>query len=317
MYGETGILSAPASIATQDVDFLIPNIKKPSEPIDVPKVLEQNGFVLDDTVMGGIGLTKFFKKGVLEVEFLVKEKGKGKVEPYDTMLGVTAQGLRNMEILTNTARQIRQTSSRTYPILITSSFLPDHAHPPSHKKKESSGAAQPTAACCYGLKYPPHPPSSTMKPKQRNPSGRRTRPPAREAAPAVQAQLESGHRYASAASTGQLRPPAGRRYATTRTESHVRSTRKARERPSLAREPQRPEASPSSPEADRENRRNVGAFRSAPRLMPVPASHPLCCSGTGMNHGAPLHHRRILRTSRPASGLLRRAISSRKTLSVK
>ena len=83
------------------MDFLIPNIKKPSEPIDVPKVLEQNGFVLDDTVMGGIGLTKFFKKGVLEVEFLVKEKGKGKVEPYDTMLGVTAQGLRNMAILTD------------------------------------------------------------------------------------------------------------------------------------------------------------------------------------------------------------------------
>lgn len=213
----------------------------------------------------------------------------------------------------------KQRRGTAYSSVLHSAMLPAaHPPPPATSGAACSNAPRSTLLPsmprrCYGLKYPPHPPSSTMKPKQRNPSGRRTRPPAREAAPAVQAQLESGHRYASAASTGQLRPPAGRRYATTRTESHVRSTRKARERPSLAREPQRPEASPSSPEADRENRRNVGAFRSAPRLMPVPASHPLCCSGTGMNHGAPLHHRRILRTSRPASGLLRRAISSRKT----
>ena len=45
---------------------------------------------------------KFDKTGIIDVEFLVREMSRGQKEPYKVnSLGVTAEGLRNMEILSN------------------------------------------------------------------------------------------------------------------------------------------------------------------------------------------------------------------------
>ena len=99
IYENTGILQYKANLATQDVDLLIPNIRRPADGINISSALQKNGFLLDQTTMGGVGLSKYHKEGLLEIEFLVQEIGAGKVEPYDTKLGVTAQGLRNMDVL--------------------------------------------------------------------------------------------------------------------------------------------------------------------------------------------------------------------------
>jgi len=99
IYENSKVLDYKASLVTQDVDLLIPNIRKPADKINVSKALQEQGFLMNSTIMSGVGLSKFHKEGLLEVEFLVQELGAGKVEPYDTHLGVTAQGLRNMNIL--------------------------------------------------------------------------------------------------------------------------------------------------------------------------------------------------------------------------
>lgn len=99
IYENTGLLQYKANLTTQDVDLLIPNIRRPASEINVSAALQEHGFLLDQTTMGGMGLSKYHKEGLLEIEFLVQEIGAGKVEPYHTKLGVTAQGLRNMDVL--------------------------------------------------------------------------------------------------------------------------------------------------------------------------------------------------------------------------
>lgn len=91
-----------ASLRTRDIDFLVKNIRQPREKVDTIKVLEKHDYVYDvDPVTGA---SKFYKEGIIEVEFLVKELGKGQVEPYYVeSLGVKAEGLRNMNLLAENA----------------------------------------------------------------------------------------------------------------------------------------------------------------------------------------------------------------------
>lgn len=87
-----------ASLRTRDIDFLIKNIRLPREKIDIVKILEEHGFVSDTDPMTGV--TKFYKDGILELQFLVKQLGTGQVEPYQVAsMGIKAEGLRNMNIL--------------------------------------------------------------------------------------------------------------------------------------------------------------------------------------------------------------------------
>lgn len=87
-----------ANLKTQDVDFLVKNINYPRTPVNVSKLLEDNGFVMATDYI--TGTTKFFKEPLLELEFLVMEKGRGKAEPYSIKpLGIRAEGLRHMHML--------------------------------------------------------------------------------------------------------------------------------------------------------------------------------------------------------------------------
>ncbi|NPV92658.1 MAG: hypothetical protein HPY50_17970 [Firmicutes bacterium] len=94
-----------ANLRTMDIDLLIPNINK------VPKVelitaLEEHDFaVKQDTLTG---TTKFFHiEGLLEVEFLVRELGRGKTEPYDVKpLGIRVEGLRFLDIVKDNVMDI-------------------------------------------------------------------------------------------------------------------------------------------------------------------------------------------------------------------
>jgi hypothetical protein len=79
-------------IKTRDMDFLVKNIRKPARRINIYEVLESRGFIADTDYLTGI--TKFYKEGVIELEFLVLEKGRGQIEPYVVEpLGIKAEGL--------------------------------------------------------------------------------------------------------------------------------------------------------------------------------------------------------------------------------
>jgi hypothetical protein len=79
---------------------LLRNIRLPKRPIDLTAELTRHGYLMMQDPQ--TGLMKFDKGGELEVEFLLREMGKGKLEPYrHEYLGVTAQGLRHMDILSD------------------------------------------------------------------------------------------------------------------------------------------------------------------------------------------------------------------------
>ena len=87
-----------ANLKTRDIDFLIRNINKPRKKISIIEILEKEGF---DTLIDYIsGVYKFFRGKDLEIEFLVREMGKGQSEAYDVpSFGIRAEGLRHMGIL--------------------------------------------------------------------------------------------------------------------------------------------------------------------------------------------------------------------------
>ena len=64
-----------ANLKTKDIDFLIRNINKPRKKISIVEVLEKEGF--ETSVDYISGTYKFFREKDLEIEFLVREIGKG------------------------------------------------------------------------------------------------------------------------------------------------------------------------------------------------------------------------------------------------
>lgn len=62
-----------ATTKTMDIDFLIKNIRKPREKVNIIKLLEDNGF---EAQISRINNVTRFIKGEFEVEFLAKSVGK-------------------------------------------------------------------------------------------------------------------------------------------------------------------------------------------------------------------------------------------------
>lgn len=99
IYEESGYLrNFDANLKTRDIDFLIKNINKPREGINIVEILEKEGFETSIDYISGI--FKFFKGKDLEIEFIVREIGKGQVEPYNVpSFGIKAEGLRHTDLL--------------------------------------------------------------------------------------------------------------------------------------------------------------------------------------------------------------------------
>lgn len=99
IYEKSGYLkNFEANLKTRDIDFLIRNINKPREGINIVDVLEKEGFETSIDYISGI--YKFYKGKDLELEFLVREMGRGQSEPYEVpSFGIKAEGLRNTNIL--------------------------------------------------------------------------------------------------------------------------------------------------------------------------------------------------------------------------
>ncbi len=97
-YREAGLLNdfAP-NIKTMDVDFLVRNLRKPTPAAGLAATAKERGFYVESDRIDGT--TKIIDVTGLEVEFLIGKKGAGLESSLKTNLGVTAQALRHLDIL--------------------------------------------------------------------------------------------------------------------------------------------------------------------------------------------------------------------------
>ena len=105
IYEQEGVLDGFVSaIKTRDVDFLIPNLRKPRVKVDMISLLETNGFLVRQSA---VTLQHRFFKPELEVEFLAREIGAGQADPYDAPgFGIKVSGLRQLELLSENMLRI-------------------------------------------------------------------------------------------------------------------------------------------------------------------------------------------------------------------
>ncbi len=96
------------NLRTRDVDFFYRNINIPKEKINVVQKLKSIGYVYDEVD----GISRFYKEDLLELEFLTRVLGAGtdgkvNIKP----LGITSEGLRAINILSDFAREIEATAT--------------------------------------------------------------------------------------------------------------------------------------------------------------------------------------------------------------
>lgn len=84
------------NIRTRDVDFLLKNMRKPEPPVSLSALAREEGYFVNEDRLNG---TTKFQKNNFEIEFLIEQKGSGVYPTVKTNLGVTAQALRHMNIL--------------------------------------------------------------------------------------------------------------------------------------------------------------------------------------------------------------------------
>lgn len=97
-YREAGILPGfTPNIRTFDVDFLVRNLRRPVPPASLTSLAKERGFIVQSDSL--LGTTKILDTSGLEVEFLINKKGAGLEPTLKTNVGVTAQALRHMDIL--------------------------------------------------------------------------------------------------------------------------------------------------------------------------------------------------------------------------
>lgn len=102
IYEMGGILpELSANLRTMDLDFLIKNQRRPTEPVSIPTIVTSEGYsVAHDTL---VGTTKFFSPGGLEIEFLIPKRGAGAETVLKTNLGVNAQSLWHLSAIIDNA----------------------------------------------------------------------------------------------------------------------------------------------------------------------------------------------------------------------
>lgn len=105
LYKQTGILPEyNPNLRTLDVDFLIKNMRKPNQKIGLTSLAREEGFLVDEDVLTGV--TKIYDENGLEVEFLLAKRGQGKENALKTNLGVTAQTLHHLDVLSRNLKQV-------------------------------------------------------------------------------------------------------------------------------------------------------------------------------------------------------------------
>ena len=99
LYRELGILQKfEPNIKTLDIDFLLKNLRRPIPEKNIIPLAKAAGYLY--------GTTKIYDKNGLEIEFLINQLGAGSESTLKTNLGVTAQALRHLHILSANALSV-------------------------------------------------------------------------------------------------------------------------------------------------------------------------------------------------------------------
>ena len=87
-----------ANLFTRDVDVFYPNLRKPANrKINISESLKEKGFIYSENRLTGVG--KFFKEGLLELEFLTRVLGIGQPVNKIPSLNIRAEGIRELNML--------------------------------------------------------------------------------------------------------------------------------------------------------------------------------------------------------------------------
>lgn len=98
LYRELGVLDGfETNIKTLDIDFLLKNMRRPMPERNIIPLVKEAGYLVERDVLNGT--TKIYDKNGLEIEFLINKIGAGLESTLKTNLGVTAQSLRHLNIL--------------------------------------------------------------------------------------------------------------------------------------------------------------------------------------------------------------------------
>lgn len=105
VYRESGLIEGFApNIRTLDVDFLIRNLRKPTPAANLSTMARERGYLVESDILNGT--TRLFDTTGLEVEFLIGKAGAGIEPALKTNVGVTAQTLRHMNILSGNSIEL-------------------------------------------------------------------------------------------------------------------------------------------------------------------------------------------------------------------
>ena len=98
LYAQSGYLPGfSANLRTLDIDILIKNMRRPANKTNLAAIAANNGYTIDHDYL--TGTTKIYTPDLMEIEFLIEQKGSG-IEPVlQTNMGVAAQALRHMHVL--------------------------------------------------------------------------------------------------------------------------------------------------------------------------------------------------------------------------
>lgn len=105
VYREAGVLpNFDPRIKTLDIDFLVKNLRRPMPPASLASLAREEGFLVEADRLNQT--TKLYDPSGLEVEFLINKMGAGIEPSLKTNIGVTAQALRHLEILSRDTLQV-------------------------------------------------------------------------------------------------------------------------------------------------------------------------------------------------------------------
>lgn len=93
-----------ANIRTHDVDVLIKNQRVPRTPAALPKAAVANGYAIARD--RGSGISTFVNENDFEVEFLIAKRGAGLETGLKTNLGVVAQSLWHLDVLSGNIKEV-------------------------------------------------------------------------------------------------------------------------------------------------------------------------------------------------------------------
>lgn len=98
IYAQSGYLEGfTAGLRTLDIDFLIKNKRRPSPGVSLASIAAAQGYTIDHDTL--TDLTKIYTPDLLEIEFLIEQKGAGTQQVLETNIGVNAQALHHVALL--------------------------------------------------------------------------------------------------------------------------------------------------------------------------------------------------------------------------